>query len=186
MPDAPLNPSDPPPNRRSPFEWSLAALRPADADVGRPSFMFKAGQASRDRAVRFWQCVSAGLVVLMVASAIAAYGYGAASAVQHREATHENKPLLQPVTPFTSPVPDESTSTESFSRPSVAPFNAPTSTALPADILAALEHRRKILSGGLDLIPDTPPTFTPEPQSTPAYPDVLAAPRVEKPPPPPR
>lgn len=182
-------PPDPPPDRRTPFEWSLAALRPADADVARPSFMFKAGQASREKAVIFWRWVAAGLAVLLAVGAVAAFGMvtteqqrADAIAAQVR-AAHTAAPTTQP-----APVP-VSTSTEPIAvvPPRPTPRPAPlvvAQTPAPAQVAAALDRRRNILVGGLGLIPDAPAVVSPDsPGGTPTYPGVLAAPRVEKKPP---
>jgi hypothetical protein len=177
-----------PPGRRSPFEWSLAGLRPAGPDVARPSFMFKAGQASRDKAVRFWQCVTAGLGVLIVVGGVAVVGV-MSSEHQRTATTVEQQakrivPAPVPVAP-PPPSPDPRPTGEtvetvaSVPRPATLVTNEPT----PADIAAALERRRNILVGGLGLIPDAPPAVAPEPRSAPTYPGVLAAPRVQKKPP---
>ena len=181
-----MNTPPDPPARRSPFEWSLAALRPADADVARPSFMFKAGQASRDKVVRFWRCVAGGLVVLLVVGAVASFGM-VTSEQQHEAAVvaelraaqvHPPRPGVEtiPTPDLTEPPPVVVT------RP-VAPRHTPTAEeAPPSEVAAALERRRNILIGGLGLIPDSaPPVFNPEvPRTAPTYPGVFAAPRVDK------
>lgn len=177
-----------PPGRRSPFEWSLAGLRPSDPDVARPSFMFKAGQASREKAVRFWQCVTAGLGVLIVVGGVAVFGL--VSAEQQRAAVIVERQQAMRVMPapvqveLTAPAPSPEPRSVVESLPSV-PRSASvvTNDPGPSDIAAALERRRNILVGGLGLIPDAPPVLTPEPRSAPTYPGVLAAPRVQKKPP---
>lgn len=181
MPEPPLTPPDPAPDRRSPFEWSLAALRPADADVARPSFMYKAGQASRQKAVWLWQCVAGVLAILLVTGAIATVGLvqgerqQVAAALAEETATRaRNQPAR---------IAPEQTSTEHYppaARPTVPTRPVtPLEQPAPAEIAAALERRRNILVGGLGLIPDAP-TYAPEPRGVPSYPGVLAAPRVEK------
>jgi hypothetical protein len=188
MPELPLTPPDPP-GRRSPFEWSLAGLRPADPDVARPSFMFKAGQASREKAVRFWQCVTAGLGVLFVVGGVAMFGVvsaeqqRAAAIVEHQQAIRVMPAPVQviPLVPGTAPAPEPrpAESIPPLPRSATVVTNDPT----PADIASALERRRNILVGGLGLIPDAPPAVPSEPRSAPSYPGVLAAPRVQKKPP---
>ncbi len=180
-------PPDPPPDRRSPFEWSLAALRPADADVARPSFMFKAGQASRDKVVRFWRWVAGGLVVVLVVGAVASFGMvttehqHAAAVVAELRAAQTPRPAVE-----TIPTPDPTDPPPVIVTRPAAPRHTPTAEeAPPSEVAAALERRRNILVGGLGLIPDSPPVFRPDvPQTTPTYPGVFAAPRVLKKPPP--
>ncbi len=183
-------PPDPPPARRSPFEWSLAALRPADADLARPSFMFKAGQASRDKVVRFWRWAAGGLAVVLVVGAVAAFGmvtteqqHAAAVIAELRAAqVHTPRPAVETIP---TPPPTEQ-SLPVVTRP-VAPRPTPTAEeAPPSEVAAALERRRNILVGGLGLIPDAPPpVFRPDaPPTAPTYPGVFAAPRVVKQPPP--
>lgn len=167
-------------------------LRPTDADVTRPSFMFKAGQASRDKVVRFWRCVAGGLVLVMVVGGVAAFGVVTA---EHQQATAVVAELraaqaqTHPPRPTTSTVPTPEpadTPIVVVTRP-VHPRYTPTAEeAPPSEVAAALERRRNILVGGLGLIPDSPPpVFRPEvPKSVPTYPGVFAAPRVEKKPPP--
>lgn len=188
-------PPDPPPGRHSPFEWSLAGLRPTDPDVARPSFMFKAGQASREKAVRFWQCVTAGLGVLIVVGGVAVFGLVSAERQRaaviveqqaalsaEQQARRATPAPVQVEIPTPSPSTDPQPTVES--RPSVPrAATVVTNDPGPVGIAAALERRRNILVGGLGLIPDTPPVFSPEPRSAPTYPGVLAAPRVQKKPP---
>lgn len=180
------NPPDPPPDRRTPFEWSLAALRPADADVARPSFMFKAGQASREKAVLFWRWVAAGLAVLLVVGAVAAFGMVAAeqqranAIVAEVRAAHAAAQTTQaiPAPVNTSAEPIVTAPPRPIPRPAPATVAAPPA---PAEVAAALGRRRNILVGGLGLIPDAPPTVSPDsPSGTPTYPNVLAAPPVDK------
>lgn len=178
-------PPDPPPDRRTPFEWSLAALRPADADVARPSFMFKAGQASREKSVRFWQCVTAGLAVLLLVGVVAAFGMVTAeqqraeAIVAEVRAAYNAQPAPTPATSSIETV--VTTPTGPIPRPKPAVI---AQIPAPTEVAAALDRRRNILVGGLGLIPDAPPVLSPDsPHSTPVYPGVLAAPRVEKKPP---
>ena len=183
-------PPNPPPDRRSPFEWSLAALRPADADVARPSFMFKAGQASRDRVVRFWRCVAGGLVLVMVVGGVAAFGivtaeHQQATAVvaELRAAQAQTHPPRPTTTTTTVPTPELTDPPPLIVTRPVSPRHTPTAEeAPPSEVAAALERRRNILVGGLGLIPDSPPpVFSPEvPKSVPTYPGVFAAPRLDK------
>ncbi len=184
MPDPNMNtPPDPPPDRRSPFEWSLAALRPADADVARPSFMFNAGQASRQKAVWFWRCVAGGLGVAMAAGGLAGFGLvqaeqqRAAATVAELTAAHAPRSTITTV-----PTPDLTDPSPAVVTQPVAPRHTPAAEeAPPSEIAAALDRRRNILVGGLGLIPDAPPVLSPEvPKTTPTYPGVFAAPRVEK------
>jgi hypothetical protein len=70
-----MNQPDLPNRRRSPFEWSLAALRPIDGGAERPSFMYKAGQASRDSAVHFWRFMAVTGLVLSVGVGIWAFQF---------------------------------------------------------------------------------------------------------------
>lgn len=179
-------PPDPPPDRRTPFEWSLAALRPADADVARPSFMFKAGQASREKAVRFWRWVAAGLAVLLVVGAVAAFGM--VSAEQQRanaivaevRAAHAAVQVTQPPTTPTTISAEPIVAVPPRPIPRSTPADVAASPA-PAQVAAALDRRRNILVGGLGLIPDAPPVLSPDsPSGTPTYPNVLAAPPVDK------
>lgn len=185
-----MNTPPDPPDRRSPFEWSLAGLRPADPDVARPSFMFKAGQASRERAVRFWQCVTAGLGVLIVVGGVAVFGV--ISAEQQRSAVQSEQRaalLAEQQAVRATPVRVVPLAPPSDLRPAETIPPLPRSTAVvindpsPADIASALERRRNILVGGLGLIPDAPQAVPSEPRSAPTYPGVLAAPRVLKKPP---
>lgn len=188
MPDRPLTPPDPPPDRRSPFEWALAGLRPADADVGRPSFMYKAGQASRDRQVRLWRWVAVGLVVLLVVGGVAATGMVAAErqraealvaeARAHQAAAAQPK-VITPNTP--SPALPVEPSDDCPPR-TATPLAAvtPTDNPTPAEIAAALERRRNILVGGLGLIPDHRPPSPVSPEwSQPFTAGVLAVPPVK-------
>lgn len=189
-------PPDPPPDRRSAFEWSLTRLRPADPDVARPSFMFKAGQASREKAVRFWRLVTAGLVVVLLVGGVAAFGVvtdeqqRTAALTQQRAALLAEQqairvlppavPLDVPTsTPTPTPAPRPAEANPALPRSATVVTNDPT----PADIASALERRRNILVGGLGLIPDAPQVVPADPRSTPTYPGVLAAPRVQKKPP---
>ncbi|MEO2088894.1 MAG: hypothetical protein ABGY75_05275 [Gemmataceae bacterium] len=89
-----------PSGRRTPFEWSLAALRPADSGAERPSFMFKAGQASRDGEVRFWRWAAVGCGLLLAAGA-GAGGWLIADATRRAEvaearANRAENPTPQP------------------------------------------------------------------------------------------
>lgn len=189
MPDTEMNtPPDPPPGRRSAFEWSLAALCPADADVARPSFMFKAGQESRNKVVRFWRCVAGGLVVVLATGGVATFGIvqNSEQRVMAVRAEIQARPVpvvapAVPTTPAVEPPPDtaapSSVSVHIVTRPT------PPADVTPAgEIAAALERRRNILVGGLGLIPDAPPEL---PKAAPTYHGVFAAPRVEKKPLPP-
>jgi hypothetical protein len=188
MPDRPLTPSDPPPDRRSQFEWALAGLRPADADVGRPSFMYKAGQASREKAVRFWRWTAAGLVVLLVVGAVAATGLVAAERQRAEalvaEARAQQAALSQPkvVVPHEpAPLPVEPADDRPRRTATPVAVLTPTDDPTPAEIAAALERRRNILVGGLGLIPDHRPQTLPEPGwSQPLTSGVLAVPPVRQ------
>lgn len=187
MPEPPLTPPDPPPGRRTPFEWSLGSLRPADVDVARPSFMYKAGQASRTRQVRFWQCVSAGLAVLMVVGGVAGYGLMNANRQQAvMEETRAQTALPRPerVTPPSvpeQPVPPEPPYTPTARSASPVPELEPTDEPTPAAIAAALVRRRDILVGGLGLVPDPRPKFPSEPGwSQPLSPGVFATPKTDR------
>jgi hypothetical protein len=190
MSDTEMNtPPDPPPGRRSAFEWSLAALRPADADVARPSFMFKAGQESRNKVVRFWRCVAGGLVVVLATGAVATFGIlqNSEQRVMAVRAEMQARPVpviaptvpTLPTTPATEPAPSEnaSVSVRAVTRATPRADDTPA-----GEIAAALERRRNILVGGLGLIPDAPPEL---PKAAPTYPGVFAAPRVQKKPTPP-
>lgn len=184
------DPPNPPPDRRSPFEWSLAALRPADAEVARPSFMFKAGQASREKAVRFWQLVAGGLGVLIVVGGLA--GFGLVQAEQQRataiavEGQAVRVQVVQPHVPPLEPAEEPLSAGPTEFLLSVPPTSprvrqTPHDRPSAAEVASALERRRNILVGGLGLIPDALPTPTPESRpSDSAYPGVLAAPRVQK------
>jgi hypothetical protein len=184
------HPPDPPPDRRSKFEWSLAALRPADAEVARPSFMFKAGQASRDKVVRFWRLVAGGLAVLIVVGGVA--GFGLVQSEQQRATAvtlDAQAARVQLLPPRAIPAPAEDEVAPHLSTeflvpaPPTSPRTRPSAPDRPSasEIASALERRRNILVGGLGLIPDALPTPAPESRpGNPAYPGVLAAPRVQK------
>lgn len=190
MHEPPVIPPDPtPPDRRSPFEWSLAALRPADGDVARPSFMYKAGQASREKAVLFWRWVAGGLAVLLLTGGVASVGLVQAEQQRMAAALAEAQAARAQIQPGRameeSPAPVAPEFDYPTTRPTVRTLPAtPPDQPAPAEIAAALERRRNILVGGLGLIPDSPPVYSPEPRGVPSYPGVLAAPRVEKKPPP--
>lgn len=189
-----MNTPPDPPDRRSPFEWSLAALRPADTDMARPSFMFKAGQASRQKVVWFWRCIAGGLGVVIVVGGLAVSGW--IQAEQQRaeamvaearasQALATRPAIVTEPTPDPTPAPIPSptliTTRPTFPRPV-----AVSEEVSPSEVAAALERRRNILVGGLGLIPDSPPVYRPDvPGTAPTYPGVFAAPRVEKSPPPP-
>jgi hypothetical protein len=189
MPDRPLTPPDPPPDRRSPFEWALAGMRPADADVGRPSFMYNAGQASREKAVRLWRWVAAGLVVLLVVGGVAAVGMVTAerqraealvaeARAAHHAAISQPK-VVAPHPPTSLPVEPADDRPPRTATP-LAVAN-PTDEPTPAEIAAALERRRNILVGGLGLIPDhRPPSAVPPEWSQPLTSGVFAVPPVKQ------
>lgn len=187
--DPEMTPVDPPPPRRTAFEWSLAALRPADGGVGRPSFMFQAGQASRERAVRAWRGVAAGLTVALAGTAAVAVGL-VTEARQRAEAAEARARPPQPLSPWGGAGGDGASSgtgsgsgsaseSESASdsekvaneagrvkSPGEDPTPQPPprsgegeKTASPRDVAAALRLRRDILTAGLGLIPDARPAI---------------------------
>ena len=210
MPDPEMNAPDQPPPRRTPFEWSLAALRPLESDAERPSFMFKAGQASRDGVVRFWKWVAVGCVVVLAGTvggglflladarerAEVAAARAATPASRDREGAGETEKTLTPQPPL--PLVGEG---EKNSRPSPSPLTSPEgargrgaggegvpSSPTPQEIAAALRTRRDILVAGLGLVPDGKPgPFTPDAGSSPRgwglTTGVLTAPKITPKPP---
>ena len=198
MPDAEMTPDPPPPRsaeRRTPFEWSLAALRPADSGAERPSFMFKAGQASRDTEVRFWRWAAVGCGLLLAAGA-GAGGWLIADATRRAEVAEARAAANSPHpaekrdegAPWssTSPLVGEVGETES-SRVGGQVHNPPPADSsgvddlphkgggvqnvasppapTPRDIAAALQLRRDILVAGLGVIPDGKPPIPTAPSS---------------------
>lgn len=161
MPDRPLTPPNPPPRRRSPFEWSLAGLRPADADIARPSFMYKAGQASRDRQVRFWQFVSAVLGVVIVVGGIAAYGAVAAERERVSALLAIAHSVQQP--------------------PTFRPADDPNSDSSSDEVMVAVEKSRLILVGGLGVVGGGCPPGSSGPPTLTLEPGLLAAPSIPAP-----
>ena len=169
---------DMPPPRRSPFEWSLAALRPADSDAERPSFMFKAGQASRDGTVRFWRVIAvgclaaltgcAGMAFWMVTEAREQLALAEAKVASLPRGDQEKNPSPQPPLPkgegenctssgeFDSSPPPSPASTVSKRPWESGPGGEGFSTT-PREIAAALRLRRDILTAGLGMIPDGKP-----------------------------
>jgi hypothetical protein len=174
-----MTPVDPPPPRRTAFEWSLAALRPADGGVGRPSFMFEAGRASRERAVRFWRWAAVGMTVALVGTVV---GLGwLLNDAQRQLAVAETRTRGQgtgdrgqeakvPEVPRRSgepmePRPEGSGSAEE-SHP-LPPVAVPVVERVdPREIAAALRLRRDILTAGLGLIPDGKPVAPVAPPSS--------------------
>ena len=166
-----LTPKDPP-SRRSAFEWSLRALRPADADVARPSFMYTAGQASREKAVRFWRWVAGGCVALAVSVAALAVGVVAdergrkpqpVPVVAISPSTFSTSPTL-PTPPPISPDYELPFATDALRHPARHPLPHDVPVAIdptPREIAAALARRREVLIGGLGLIPDAKPPAVP-------------------------
>lgn len=190
MPDPEMTPSDLPPPRRTPFEWSLAALRPMNSDAERPSFMYKAGRASRDREIWLWRWVAVGCLLLAVVVAVC--GYGLIAAAEQRVAVAEARaaearaavvaaraeslstaPIITPPVAGTSV--DESFPPLVALEPMLKRPTWPTERATPDDqptpreIARALDLRRSILIAGLGLIPDDKPgPYSPEPTDPPA------------------
>jgi hypothetical protein len=177
MPESEMTPSDMPPPRRSPFEWSLAALRPADSDAGRPSFMFKAGQASRERVVRFWRVLALGCLGALIGGG--AMAFWTVVEAEHRAAVAEARAansLLEGKAAIggnrngtADPVPVEPVSGDgqpvvSHDTPAPVPHEEPVERGFatqpppsPQAIAAALQLRRDILTAGLGMIPDGKP-----------------------------
>lgn len=180
--------SDPPSDRRTSFEWSLGGLRPADAGVGRPSFMYKAGQASREKAVRLWRWTAAGLVVLLVVSGVASVGMVTAERQRAEalvaEARAHQAAALQPIVtaPHSLPVPVPVEPPDDRPPRTATPLAVatPSDDPTPTEIAAALERRRNILVGGLGLIPDRPPSPLEPGWSQPLTSGVLAVPPVKQ------
>jgi hypothetical protein len=183
MPDAEMTPDLPPP-RRTPFEWSLAALRPADSGAERPSFMFKAGQASRDTEVRFWRWAAVGCGLLLAAGA-GASGWLIADATRRAELADARASRAENPTPQPPPRSGEGESETLSGSDRVASEASRVRSSIddptpqppprsgqgekipsPRDIAAALQLRRDILVAGLGVIPDGKPAGAPAPSST--------------------
>jgi hypothetical protein len=192
MPESEMTPPDMPPPRRSPFEWSLASLRPVDSDAARQSFMYKAGQASRDGSVRFWRVIAVGCLVGLVGCGTLTFWTmrdaqeRVAVAVAEAKASAArlgNGDRAAGVLPPPARNAAEGATDWNLERsegvgpghpfPSETPIPlAPLATArgdtpTPRDIAAALQLRRDILTAGLGLIPDGKPgPFQSVPEST--------------------
>ncbi len=160
MPDL-TPPTDPPPHQNPPprtaFEWSLSALRPTDADVARPSFMYKAGQASRESTVRLWRWVAAACALATFAAVAVAF-----AAVMLAISTRQQVPPQEQRVVFDVLLGSGygvDVQDEPLLRPAVQhPLEVTRPTdPTPAEIVAALARRRQVLVGGLGLIPTPPP-----------------------------
>jgi hypothetical protein len=200
MPEPEMTNADEPPPRRTAFEWSLAALRPADSGAERPSFLFKAGQASRERAVRFWRWVAVGSLALL--AGVTAGGFALVMHLRHRAEVAEARagsPLPAPASRDRQEAggieaphhvegekqEDRTPPSDSVGAPLVGarfeghPQGVPLQ-ASPAEVAAARRTRRDILTAGLGVIPDAtpapPPTELERKLNTP--PTVLTIPRV--------
>ncbi len=135
------------------FEIDLAALRPAPARVNQASFYFRAGQASRDRAVRTWQGLGGAALALMLAAVGLSYWRIADAEVRVAEAEARRTqnpvvvqaPVEVPAVPIPSPI-----LIEEDSRPYAPPMAPPIEASDPttAEVAATLELRRNILTAG--------------------------------------
>jgi len=88
------------PPRRTPFEWSLKALDPQPSQANRPSFMYKAGRASRDREVRFWQVAAIFAAASSVGLSIALFVF-----VGKQDEPKSTQP--KPLVPYIDVVPSQ-------------------------------------------------------------------------------
>ena len=141
------------------LEHRLAALRPAPAGVGQASFYFRAGQVSRQRAMRTWQAIAGVAVALsLVALGTAGWRIQAAEArLAEAEARRPAVVVVAPVEPPT-PYPPPSASAEEDLRPyspPVAPC-APEDAPGPGEVASTLELRRSILTAGVSYLDAQP------------------------------
>ena len=134
------------------FEGSLAALRPAPAGVGQASFYYRAGQVSRERAVRTWRLVGSTALALTLATA----GFSAwrIHDAETRLAAAEARPIptasaapLEPALPPLPPSPSADEDLRPFSAPMVPPDAEDDMT--PSEGASTLELRRNILTAGV-------------------------------------
>ena len=128
------------------FEGRLAALHPAPPSVDRSSFYFRAGQASRDRSVRTWQCIAGSALALMVAAV--GLSFWRIAEVEAERVSHPvivRLPAEPPPTPAPSPSFVEE-DTRPYAPPMASPLGADDPTA--AEVAATLELRRNILTAG--------------------------------------
>jgi hypothetical protein len=197
MSEPEMIPDSPSPGRRTPFEWSLAALRPTDSDATRPSFLFRAGQESRERAVRFWRYVAAGCLMSWVGViAVGAYwmaDFRERGAVSFRG--EGSRVGLAPPSPSgrgdrgvgngdpnplpPKPFPLAGEGSQSPSPPTSLPKGGVVPSPTPAEFAAALRIRRDILVAGLGMIPNPNPDLPgdSEPHLT-IPPTLYAAPKI--------
>ena len=128
------------------FEIDLAALRPAPARANQASFYFRAGQASRDRAVRTWQCLGGTALALMLA--VVGLSFWRISEVEAERLSHPvivRLPAEPPPAPAPGPILVEE-DTRPYAPPMAPPIEASDPTA--AEVAATLELRRNILTAG--------------------------------------
>ena len=135
------------------FERDLAALHPAPASANQASFYFRAGQASRDRAVRTWQCIGGAALALMVAAVGLSFWRIAdpEARVAETDAVRIPNPVIVPAPADLPSAPQPSPSfADEDTRPYAPPMTprAIESDPTAAELAATLELRRNILTAG--------------------------------------
>ena len=146
------------PNRMTDsFEGNLAALRPA-AGVGQASFYYRAGQVSKERAVRTWRLLAgSAIALLLVALGICAWSLRDAE-IRIAEAEAKRIPTATiAVSPEPLPIPISPSADEDL-RPYAAPMSLaePVDDMTPGEVASTLELRRNILTAGLSYLDAQP------------------------------
>ena len=134
------------------FEGSLAALRPTPAGVGQASFYYRAGQVSRERAVRTWRLVGSAAVALTLATVV--FSAWRIHDAETRLAVADARPIptasaapAEPALPPLPPSPSADEDLRPFSAPMVPPDAEDEMT--PSEVAGTLELRRNILTAGV-------------------------------------
>ncbi len=146
------------PNRMTDsFEGNLAALRPA-AGVGQASFYYRAGQVSRERAVRTWRLLGGvAIALLLVTVGICAWRIRDAE-LRIADAEAKRIPTAAvAVPPEPIPLPPSPSADEDL-RPYAPPMSPPDADddMTPGEVASTLELRRNILTAGLSYLDAQP------------------------------
>ena len=143
-----------------PFAKALADLRPAAPGVNLPALMYRAGQASRDRAVAGWRAAFAASLVGLGGTWAAVFAFPERLPVAREQ--------VVPPTPFADPTMDGS-NLEQIGRavvggprsPTVRPpapvVEVPEPSMGPSEYVEYLRVRDDVLANGLAGLPPAPP-----------------------------
>ena len=133
------------------FEGDLAALRPVPA-AGQASFYFRAGQVSRDRAIRMWRCVAGATLALLLGTVGASFWRisDAEDRASEVMAQRVSNPVIVHVPVMPVAPPPSPQLIEEDTRPYAPPMSprVPDSEPTAEEMAATLELRKNILTAG--------------------------------------